>query len=165
MYFVFLCYQMSFSIFHFYGITHMLWPGCHNMGVLGVLPRTPVQNRFANSLQTSGASYIPPIRSKPINHAYSQMPLMTSENKMRVWRSFIWAIPCKRATGWLAHDTVIRPWNQSAAFRATGPISGVSGRREAAADGAGGAKIRRESRFSGFPSLPRTTGFFIPSFE
>ncbi len=38
---------------------------------LGVLPKTPVQNPFANSLQSSGAPSINPTKSKPINHSYS----------------------------------------------------------------------------------------------
>jgi hypothetical protein len=37
-----------------------------------VLPRTPVQNPFVKSLQSSDASSINPIRPKPLNRSYSQ---------------------------------------------------------------------------------------------
>jgi hypothetical protein len=60
----------------------LLRPVCHNLEVGGVLPRTPVQNTFANSFLTSGAPHINPTKSKPMNHSYSQMPRLTNENKM-----------------------------------------------------------------------------------
>ncbi len=39
---------------------------------LKFLPRAPVQNPVANSLQTSNAPSINPIRPKPVNCSYSQ---------------------------------------------------------------------------------------------
>ncbi len=49
-------------------------------------------------------------------------------------------------------------------FSGVGMGFGAAGRQETAADGAGGAKTRRESRLMDSPPFPRITGFIIPSF-
>ncbi len=49
-----------------------------------VLPRTTMQNPFAISLQTSNASSINPVRSKPVNRSYSQnAPFDTKKTRHR----------------------------------------------------------------------------------
>ena len=47
-------------------------------------------------------------------------------------------------------------------FSGTGADFGVAGHREAAADGAGGAKIRRESRLMNSPPFPRSQASLSP---
>ncbi len=49
-------------------------------------------------------------------------------------------------------------------FSDAGTDFGVAGHREAAADGAGGTKPRRERRLMNSPPFPKITGFIIPSF-
>jgi hypothetical protein len=61
-------------------------------------------------------------------------------------------------------------WHQSNSIRSASeslgrfPGVGASGRRDADAEAAGGAKIRRESELMDSPPSPGITGFFIPSF-
>jgi hypothetical protein len=70
----------------------------------------------------------------------------------------------KRATEWLECDALHSSMKSISGFSGAGADFGATRRCEAAADGAGGTKTRRESRLMDSPPFPRVTGFFIPSF-
>ncbi len=58
------CWGIELRLLCFKWKRVILWPGCRKLGSWGILPRSPVQNPFANSLQSSGASSLNPTKSK-----------------------------------------------------------------------------------------------------
>ncbi len=79
-----------------------------------VLPRTHVQNPFADPLQTSNAPHLSPIKHKPMNRSYSQNALfdkMKTRHRFSHFggaREFIW----QRHLVKIHHQIDVGPWGQ-----------------------------------------------------
>ncbi len=109
-----------------------------------------MQKPFANSLQTSNAPSINPIKSKPLNRSYSQNALF---DKMKTRHRFSALLGVRRGSIFSIRQShqskTIKSWSGTGVI---GAILGVSGHRDAKEVEAEGTKTRAERNEKGSPT-------------
>ncbi len=117
-----------------------------------VLPKTPVQNPFADPLQSSDASSINPIRPKPMNHSYSQIALFDT---MKIRHRFCPHVGAKREFIFRRSFSLIKNHKILVWIRGVDVAPGVSGCWR----GQGGRNWNNEQKgIKGIPPPIPTTG-------